>query len=76
MHAMIRNVTLSADDSLIERARDRARSEHTSLNALFRTWLERYVGQARPGDDYARVMESLSHVQSGGPFTRDEMNER
>jgi hypothetical protein len=73
---MTKNITLSADDALIQRARDRARSEGTTLNALFRTWLERYVGQARPGDDYERVMESLAHVESGGPFTRDDMNER
>ena len=39
--AMMKNITLSADETLIERARQRAVVEHTTLNELFRAWLAR-----------------------------------
>jgi hypothetical protein len=33
---MIKNITLSAEDRLIEAARTRARAEHKTLNTVFR----------------------------------------
>lgn len=39
----MKNITLSADADLIEQARERARREHTTLNAQFRLWLEEYT---------------------------------
>ena len=73
---MIRNITLSADENLIARARERAAAEHTSLNAAFRQWLAAYahVDEARRG--YADLMQRLSHVSAGRYFSRDELNER
>lgn len=74
----MKNVTLSADEALIEAARQRARSEQTTLNAEFRRWLERYA----MCDDKARAYDSLmqelrTRVRTGGRrFTREEMNER
>jgi hypothetical protein len=73
----MKNVTLSADEDLIEQARKVAESQNTTLNAAFREWLEDYA--ARSGDVAAfdRVMERLrGRVVSHGPYTRDEMNER
>jgi hypothetical protein len=46
----MRNVTLSADEQLLERARKKAALEHTTLNERFRRWLEQYVGQTSAGD--------------------------
>jgi hypothetical protein len=40
----MRNITLSADERLIEEAREKARQEHTTLNEQFRRWLADYVG--------------------------------
>jgi hypothetical protein len=73
---MIRNITLSADETLIELARVRAREEQTSLNAAFRQWLESYAGEQNPPRGYQRLMERLHDVQAGGSCTREEMNER
>ncbi len=73
---MLKNVTLSTEDWLIVRAREKAVRERTTLNALFRQWLARYVGQDRAVEDYKTLMESLSHVRAGRSFTRDELNER
>ena len=70
------NVTFSADKRLIEKARARARAERTTLNVAFREWIERYAGSPPSGEEFARIMKSLSHVRAGRKFTRDEMNER
>ena len=40
---MARNITFSADEALIEAAREAARSENTTLNEQFRLWLESYA---------------------------------
>lgn len=72
----LKNVTLSAPEDNIERARMRARLENTTLNEAFRQWLERYGGKKPTGAEFRTVMAKLRHVDSGGKFTRDEMNER
>lgn len=71
----MRNVTLSADERLVELARNKAEREHTTLNARFRQWLAEYVGTG-PSTNYRQVMKSLRHVRSGRSFSRDERNER
>ena len=71
----MKNITLSADESLIERARLVARLRGTTLNAAFRDWLEKYAAQ----EVHSRVdalMRRLKRVRSAGPYTRDQMNER
>jgi hypothetical protein len=39
-------------------------------------WLEGYVSRAGDVQLYRSVMKRLEHVNAGGKFTRDEMNER
>jgi hypothetical protein len=73
----MKNITFSADDDLIERARQVAREQRRTLNEAFREWLLHYTGQSRRGEDYDALMERLRKtVRSNGPYTRDEMNER
>ncbi len=74
----MKNITLSAEDNLIEAARERARNEHTTLNAQFRRWLADYVRQEQKADNAMALIEELrGQVRTGGrKFTRDEMNER
>ena len=72
----VKNITLSADADLIERARARARKQKTALNAVFREWLERYAGNRSAADDYSQLMKELRHIRAGRKFTRDEMNAR
>ncbi len=73
---MRKNITLSAEDSLIKRAREKAARQNKSFNTVFREWLSRYVGADDARDGYERLMERLGHVRSGHKFTREEMNER
>jgi hypothetical protein len=72
----MKNITLRADEGLIEQARLAARARHTTLNAAFREWPERYAAQATSGAAVERLMRRLRHVRSAGPYTRNEMNER
>jgi chromosomal replication initiation ATPase DnaA len=74
----MKNITLSADERLIEAARERARAEHTTLNEEFRRWLADYARRKERADEAMALMERIgSYASSGGrKFTRDEMNER
>jgi hypothetical protein len=74
----MKNITLSADEHLIETARARAREKRTTLNNEFRRWLAVYVQRGSRADDALAVVERMrDYVRIGGrPFTRDELNER
>ena len=75
---MLRNITLSADEQLIARAREKAGVANSTLNVEFRKWLEGYANA--PDDDavskFRGVMQQLGGVDAGRTFSRDEMNER
>jgi len=72
----VRNITLSADDELIDRARMRAAREKTTLNAVFREWLARYGGGETSSQEYRELMKRLRHVSPGRHFSREELNKR
>ena len=72
----MKNVTLSADEQLIEQARLLAKARHKTLNALFREWLEQITAQSGGAQEFDAMMKRLKHVQAGRRFSRDEMNER
>ena len=72
----MKNITLSADETLIEQARLVAQSRHKTLNTAFREWLEQYAAQPGGGAAVDALMRRLQHVKSSSPYTRDEMNER
>jgi hypothetical protein len=73
---MLKNITLSAEESLIERARQLAESRHTTLNAEFRHWLIQFVDAPQSKKDLSDFLAKFDYVQAGKNFTRDEMNER
>ena len=72
----VRNVTFSADEEALERAREVARSEHKTLNDAFREWLIQYGSRRVTAAEIEELYRSLRHVNAGRKFTRDEMNER
>ncbi|RPI78593.1 MAG: hypothetical protein EHM45_06015 [Desulfobacteraceae bacterium] len=73
---MLINITLSAEESLIRKSRKKAQIENTSLNKLFRQWLDRYTKQNGSSSDYEQLMKKLSYARVGRKFSRDELNER
>jgi hypothetical protein len=73
----MKNVTLSADENLIEEARAVARSRRTTLNAAFREWLVQFTARPSSAREIERLMRRLKYVNTGGRrYTRDELNER
>jgi hypothetical protein len=65
---IVRNVSnmeiiiLRADEQLIERARLLAKSQHKSLNAIFREWLEHFTAQSGTVQEFDALMKRLRHV--------------
>jgi len=74
----MRNVTLSAKEEVIERARAVARGQHTTLNQMFRDWLEMVNHGAKRSRGYLVLMQRIGEKVSVGSrkFTREEMNGR
>jgi len=74
----MKNITFSADERLIEAARERARSERSTLNEQFRQWLQAYVGSEQLVATAESVINDLRTKlsTSGRRFTREEMIER
>jgi hypothetical protein len=72
----MKNITFSADESAIERAREVAHSEHRALNDAFREWLVQYGSRRVSVAEVQELYNSLRHVNAGRKFTREEMNER
>jgi predicted transcriptional regulator len=73
------NLTLAIDDDLLQRARQAALRENTSVNALVRDFLGSYV------DARSRRLAALSdfeaiaattHNQTAEPWSRESLHER
>lgn len=73
----MKNITFTADEFIIEAARQQARAEDTTLNEQFRLWLASYAQRQRMLR-FDEVMQELRGKIStdGRKFTREEMNER
>ncbi len=72
----MKNITLSADELLIEQARKVAQARNTSLNTLFREWLSSLVDQKEREKQLKEIHQRLHYAHSGGKFSREEMNAR
>ena len=73
------NLTLAIDESLLQRAREAALRENTSVNALVRDFLGRYV-EARSRriealDQFEAVARG-SHSASQAAWSRESLHER
>ncbi|HET6610424.1 MAG TPA: DUF6364 family protein [Kofleriaceae bacterium] len=58
------NVTIAINDKLLARAREVARRQGTSLNALVRQYLEQLAGE-QAGEDVANALMDLMNTQGG-----------
>ena len=73
------NLTLSLDDELLQKAREAALREHTSVNALVREYLKTYVN-AR--ERRLRALEALdavaerSNSASAEAWSRESLHQR
>ena len=78
LQAAMKNITLSADEGLIDEARRIAASRSTTLDAEFRQWLSDYVGRHQQAEKaMSTIHERQEVIHTGGrKFTREVMNER
>ena len=72
----MKNITFSADEHLIEQARDKARSQRTTLNKAFREWLVQFTSKPSCAEEISALMNRLKYVEAGRHFSRNELNER
>ena len=74
----MKNITLSAEDNLIEQARQVARVQHKTLNQMFREWLSDVATRQNNTREYRALMRDIrqSGAMAGRKFSREEMNER
>jgi len=73
------NLTLSLDDSLLQRAREVALREHTSVNALVRDYLTQYVDEKSrrlAALDTLDALAAKSTSRSDKRWSRDELHDR
>jgi len=73
---MLKNITLSADEKIILKARKKAKQEHTTLNSQFRQWLDNYTNIDTNSNEYMNLMEQLSYAKPTKQYSREELNER
>ena len=73
---MLKNITLTAEEELIKKAREKAVRENTTLNSYFRQWLKQLVGSELKTSEFESLMISLSYADPGRKFSREEINER
>ena len=72
----MKKITLSAEETLIENAREWARLQKSTLNSLFRQWLAELVKQKESEDRLKALELRIGYARSGGKFSREEMNAR
>lgn len=70
----MKNITLSAEEDLIENAREVARKQKSTVNALFRK--KESVKQQDREEKLRNLDLRLEYADAGGKFTREELNER
>lgn len=73
------NLTLSLDDALLQKAREAALRDNTSVNALVREYLSRYVdarSRRLQALDAFEAVADRSSSTSLGPWSRESLHER
>lgn len=73
------NLTLSLDDELLQKARETALRERTSVNALVRDYLTRYVGANNRRLDALDALDALAERTKSASkqrWKRDSLHER
>lgn len=72
---MKRNISIPVDETLLAAGRARAALEGIDSESFLDRWLRGYGGTATSGLVFDAVVAELAHIEPGGPFDRQEMNE-
>ena len=71
----MRNITFSANEDLIDQARQIAADQRKTLNDAFRDWLAQYASSRSDAAGFDEFMSRIKPMRAGRHFTRDEMYE-
>jgi hypothetical protein len=76
----MKNITFSAKEEAIEKARKTAARQHRTLNELFREWLDDVpvasTRNKKNPERFDELWEQVNYLRVGKRLSRDEMNER
>ena len=76
----MKNITFSANEETIQKARLVAAKKQSTLNQMFREWLEGLNNNKSNNEDvctkFNELWKQTSYFQVGKKLTREEMNER
>jgi hypothetical protein len=70
----MKNITFSIDETILDKARVKARANNDSLNSLVQNWLRTYVNT-----QYSNEIDKFynnTKAYTDRTYTREEMNER
>jgi post-segregation antitoxin (ccd killing protein) len=74
------NLTITVEDDLLRRARQKATEEGTSINAAIRDFLEEWTARRqtyrRAAADFVRIVDEAGAGSGGRNWTRDDLYER
>lgn len=74
------NLTITVDDQVLKRARLRALTKDTSVNALLRDFLTSYAGESRARmealEDLLKLSGEAKSRRGGRTWSRDELHGR
>ncbi len=69
-------VTLHADEALLAKANEALARRQMTLDEMFEQALRQLTEGKERLVRFDQALQSLKHIHSGGPYTRDELNER
>lgn len=69
-------VTLHADETVLARAQEIIAAQDMTLDEFFERALREVAGSGDRMRRFDEAMVKLRKFETGGPYTRDEMNER
>ena len=73
-------LTIALDETVLERAQDKASQQGTSLDAVIQSYLETYAGDNKSGRQAVEVLLDLSRKTKSGSggrrWTRDDLHAR
>ena len=73
------NITLSVDEEVVRKAREKAERLGTSVNQLVRDYLENLAGRAEPesvAEEFKRLSLLSKGDSKGWKFNREELHDR
>ena len=60
---MAKNITLTADETIVHKAKEKTFKHKTTLINEFRLWLEKNIDEKQSGKNYTEIMKKLDYAR-------------